>query len=326
MPGTPLAGFSKLAGEPKTARLPSQPAEVDQQYTLADVDPIGRWEGIIAGGPGSGKTVVAAGFPSPFRWLASDGKTAIKSLRWAYKEGMTSLTKMEDLVAYTPVETMPDDSHYAAKANAFNKMTDMVDHWFSPGEVEKWEGGTLVLDSASQINEWSMNLSLNINGQFPTKDKPLSTSNKVNEAAKLRILTGQQDYKSAMALFESFIADTRQQCDRHNRNLVLLTHLWIEDEKDPEKDSRRIVGYKPWFYGQLRDQLPKLFDDVWFMQVYNGKEFKVQVHADPKYDAKTRWGQCLQKEEVADYKAIIKKVKDYHELPKAQFDAKYNKK
>lgn len=320
---TERPGYSTVT-RVSTVRTPSQDAEVSKQFTLADVDPIGRWEGIIVGRPGSGKTVMAGTFPGPFRWIAADGPSCIKSLRWAFKEGKTSITRMEDLVAYTPVEVIAE-GHYAVAANAFNKMTDMVDYWFSPGQVELWEHGTLVLDSASQINEWAMNLGLNVNGQFPTANKPLSGSHAINMKAKLKIITGKQDYKSAMALFEGFISDIRTACAQHDRNLLLLCHEWVDEETNDETGSRRVTAVKPALYGQLRDTLPKSFDDVWYQQVYNGKEFKTMVHANPTHDAKTRWGACLNPEEPADYRWMIGKVKDYHSLSKAEFEAKYKK-
>lgn len=235
-----------------------------------------------------------------------------------------SIKEGKDLVAYAPSEDYTKE-YYQASPQAFNKMTDMVDFWFSPGEVEKWEGGTLVIDSASQVNQWAMNMALSINAQLPSPSKPLSGSHSINLKAKLNIIQGKQDYKSAMALFETFITDIRLQCARYNRNLVLLCHEHLEEERDEDAGSVRVVGVKPALYGQLRDTLPKSFDDVWYMQVYNGKEFKVQVHADPIRDAKTRWGGFLKKEEPADYRILIQKVRDYHALSKAAFEAKYGK-
>lgn len=320
---TEVTGRSELA-KTQAARLPSQQAELDKQFTLDDVDPIGRSEVIIVGRPGSGKTVVAGTFPGPFRWLAADGETCIKSLKWAFKEGHMTIKSQKDLVAYAPVEDMTKE-YYQANPQAFNKMTDMVDFWFSPEEVGKWEGGTLVIDSASQVNQWAMNMALQINSQLPKPDRPLSGSHAINVKAKLNIIQGKQDYKSAMALFETFITDIRLQCARHNRNLVLLCHEHHEEERDEDSGTVRLIGVKPALHGQLRDTIPKSFDDVWYMQVYNGKDFKVQVHADPVRDAKTRWGGFMKKEEPADYKYLIQKVRDYHALGKAQFEAKYGK-
>lgn len=290
---------------------PAQEAERAKLFTLADVDPIGRTEAMIVGRPGTGKTVLASTFPAPFRWLAADGPTCIKSLRWAFKAGKTSLARMEDLVAYAPVEEA-GTGVYADKPNAFNLMTDMIDYWFSPEHVESWIGGTLVIDSLSEVNDWALNIGLDLNSQLPTPSKPLSGSHSINKKAKLRIVTGKQDYKSAMALMQGFLNDVRVQCSRHNRNLVILCHEYHLYEGTGEDEH--LIGIKPYLHGQLRDMIPKSFDDVWYTQVYNGKDFKVQLHADPLRDAKTRWGQLLAKEEPADYRELIKKVRTYHNL------------
>ena len=301
-----------------TSRAPSGQPEISELFTLADVDPVGRFEGLIVGVPGSGKTVVASTFPSPFRWIAADGKTCIKSVRWAYKAGLTSLTDPKNLVAYTPAEEVKS-GHYAENATAFNKMTDMIDYWFSEKDVDNWEGGTLVIDSASEVNEWTMNLGLNINGANPTPNKPLSKSHEINKAAGLKIVSGQQDYKSSMALFESWLSDVRKECAKHNRNLLILCHEYEEDEaildgQGNATGGRRITGVKPALHGALRDRIPKSMDDVWFMRAYNGRDFKVQLHADSTRQAKTRWGQVVNKEEPADYRQIIKKVREFHGL------------
>jgi hypothetical protein len=253
---------------------------------------------------------MASTFPGPLRWIAADGPTSLKSVRWAFQAGKTSLTSPADLVAYVPEETL-DKGVYPSKATAFNKMCDMIDFWVSEAEVDQWN--TLVLDSATEINDWSMNLGLNLNVQLPKPDKPLSTSHKVNEQAKVRLITGQQDYKSAMALFEGFIADVRSQCAKANKNLVILCHEWTE-ESEKDDGSTIVRKYRPLLMGQLRTKIAKSFDDVWYMTVYNGKDFKVMVHPDPKHEVKTRWGQIVDREEPADFRELIKKVRAYHGL------------
>lgn len=318
---TTPTGHSVLE-QTKTANLPSQPAEVGRQFTLDDVDPVGRFEAMIVGRPGSGKTVVAGSAPGPFRWLAADGETCIKSLRWAFKEGKMTIKDRKDLVAYSPAEDFSKE-YYVDQPQAFNKMTDMIDYWFSPGDVDRWAGGTLVLDSASEINKWAMTLGLSINAQLPDPKKPLSGSHGINKKAKLNIIQGKQDYKTAMALFETFLTDVRIQCARHGRNLIVLCHEHLEEERDEDAGSVRVVGVKPALYGQLRDTVPKSFDDVWYMQVYNGKDFKVQLHADNIRDAKTRWGGFLKREEDAHIPTILNKVRDYYSLSKEAFTKKY---
>lgn len=296
----------------KTIMVPGQPADVQKIFTLADVDPIGRSEVIIYGPPGSGKSVIASTFPGPHRWIAADGPTCLKSVRWAFKAGKSAVAKLEDLKAYVPSEDY-DKGVYASKPAAFNRMTDMIDFWFSPAEVGQWE--TLVLDSATEINEWALNMGLEVNVRLPDPKKPLSTSHTTNQMAKLRILTGQQDYKSAMALFEGFLSDLRVSCAKHGKCLVVLCHEWVEDYENDD-GVRKIIKIEPLLLGQLRTRVLKSFDDVWYMQSYvtgQGIEVKVRVHPDHIHLCKTRWGDILKSEEVPDYRQMLAKVKAYHE-------------
>lgn len=296
-------------GIAKTISTPSGRAEKDKQYTLADVDPVGRTEVLIYGPPKSGKTVFASTFPPPFRWLAADGETCLKSLHWAYKNGLSAIKDPRaDLVAYTPSEDI-DKGVYPEHAMAFNKMTDMIDFWFSPEEVDKWK--TLVIDSFTEVNEWALNHGLGLNNILPKPERSLSDSHKINLKAKLRIVTGQQDYKSAMGLIDGFITDVRLACAKHDKNLVIICHEWTESREDDDGVTQ-IVRYAPLMIGQLRQRVGKAFDDIWYMETYNkggAPEIKVRVHGDAKHIAGTRFGLVLKSEEEPDFRKILAKVR-----------------
>lgn len=300
-----MSGGSILT-ETKPVLIPSVPVNADGEFTLADVDPIGRTEVMIVSKPGGGKTVAATTFPPPFRWIAADGENSLKSVRWAYKAGITALKRMEDLVAFKPKEQAGRGT-YVDNPTAFNQMCDRVDRWLKPENIGGWE--TLVLDSMTSINDWTMNLGLSINQKYPSTSKPLSGSHDINKKAMARIVTGQQDYKSSMALMEGWLNDVRAECAKHNKNLVILCHEFAETDEEGA-----ILSYAPQLHGQLRTKIAKDFDDVWWMVAYNGKDYKFQVHADPKHPCKTRWGQVLTREEPADYRLLIKKVKEFHGL------------
>lgn len=296
--------------------LPSlrEPGEVDStgDMTLDDIDPVGRTEVMLYGPPGSGKTVMAGTFPGPFRWMDTDKGT--KSLRWALKAGKMSVSNPQDVVIYRPFEIL--DGQYPKRGagikTAFDQMTDKLDYWFSPTQVDLWQ--TLVLDSFSEINEWAINKGLYLNVTLPSTSKPLSTSERVNLMAKVRLLTGQQDYKSAMALCEGFLTDVRVECAKHNKNLVVICHEWTE-EREKDDETMEVVRYMPLLIGQLRQRLVKSFDDVWYMEMLakpTGPECTVMLHEDPRHIAKTRWGAILKRTEQADYRLLIQKVREYH--------------
>lgn len=294
-------------GPTPTVQVDNQPAEVDKQYSLSKVDPIGRSEVLIYGPPGGGKTVTAATFPGPFRWLDADG--GLKSVRWAFSAGKTSFKSLDDLVAYRPAEVL--EGAYPLLPQALDKACDMMAYWFSDAEVGKWN--TLVWDSATEVNLWAIYKALHLNGRFPNKNRPLSVSDDINKQAKAMLLTGQQDYKSAMGLFSGVLTDTRILCAKHGKNFVLICHEWTDENEDGQ-----VLSYRPLLIGQLRDRVAKDFDDVWYCRIYKGakgSEVKLQVHGDPRHVAKTRWGQVLKDEEEPDYQALVAKVKQFHNLP-----------
>jgi hypothetical protein len=303
-------GTSSIPGPIKTVNIPAERAQVENIQSLEDVDPIGRTEAMIYGPPGSGKTVLAATFPGPFRWIAADGANSLKSVRWAHKQGMTSFRELKDLQFFVPREEVK--GRYIGNPAAFNQMQDMIEYWFKPDQVDQWQ--TLVLDSFTEINSWALDLGLGLNQQYPTPNKPLSTSDKVNRAAMTRLVTGQQDYKSAMGLIEGFLRNVRTDCARHNKALVLICHEW-HDTAEGSDGNEIVIAVRPLLIGQLRDKICKDLDDVWHMEVYNkadGVEVKVRVHGDSKTLAKTRWGNILKREVVADYRTMLAEVKKYH--------------
>ena len=289
--------------------IPAQKALADQQFSLADIDPIGRSEVLIYAPPGGGKTVLAATFPPPFRWLAADGKTCLKSVQWAWKQGLTSIKDpATDLIGFAPTEVMKDA--LVVDAVAFDHACDMIDHWFSPAEIVKWKGGTLVIDSGTTLDEWTLNKGLVQNSILPDPKKPLSRSHEINKKAMARIITGEQDYKSGMGLFYGFIQEVRVECAKHEVNLVLLCHEWTE-----RSEEGNVISYRPLLTGQLRERISKDFDDIWYVEKLHGvrgPEFSVMAHGDPRHLGKSRWGTILDRTEPADFRQIIKKVKDFH--------------
>jgi len=308
---TVIAGGSTIKGPSTPTRLtPAMTAAVDQQFTLDEVDPIGRSEVMIYGPPKSGKTVVATTFPPPFRWLAADGANSLKSVRWAMKDGRTSFTDPKQLVAYAPTETV--NGRYIGTPQAFNLMTDMIDYWFKPEQVDQWQ--SLVLDSFTEINNWALDLGLSLNKQYPTAARPLSTSDNINRQAMTRLVTGQQDYKSAMGLIEGFLRNVRVECARHNKNLIILCHEW-QDTKEATDGSIVVTSVRPLLIGQLRDKISKDFDDVWHMEKYSkggGIEIKVRMHGDNAVLAGSRWGTIMPREVEPDYRKMIEEVKKFH--------------
>ena len=300
----PTGGSAILKpGPAPIIRLPTQKAEVEKQYSLDDIDPVGRMEAVLYGEPGTGKTVMWSTFPPPFRVIDAD--RGLKSLKWAFKGGKTALhcTGPHCLKAYRPVE----EGTYPINPQAMDKMADMIEYWFTK-DTDEWN--TLIIDSATEVNLWAIYKGLHLNGELPSKEKALSKSDSVNERAKALLLTGEQDYKSAQGLFMGAIMDIRVDCARYNKNLVLVCHQWTDTQG--EGDNVRVVGYKPWLIGQLRTRIAKEFDDVWHLEMFNGKEVKVQMHSSPLVVAKTRWGSITDIDKDADYRKMIERVRQYH--------------
>lgn len=305
-------GSSLPPGPVKTVNIPAERAQIEKIRTLEDVDPIGRTEVLIYGPPGSGKTVLASTFPGPFRWIAADGANSLKSVRWAVKEGKSSFKDLKDLQFFVPTEEVK--GRYIGAPAAFNQMQDMLEYWFKPEQVDQWQ--TLVLDSFTEINTWALDLGLGLNVTYPSTNKPLSTSDQINRKAMTRMVTGQQDYKTAMGLIEGFLRNVRTDCARYNKTLVILCHEWQDTTEDSDGNSI-VTGVRPLLIGQLRDKVAKDFDDVWHMETYNKGthiEVKVAVHGSNKVLAKTRWGAVLKREVDPDFRTMIAEVKKYHGL------------
>ena len=308
-----VTGISTITGPMiPTKNIPNERAQVEKLFTLEDIDPIGRTEAMIYGPPGSGKTVFATTFPPPFRWIAADGPTSLKSVRWAVTKGISAIKNLTDLQAYSPRETAK--GNYIDTPAAFNQMQDMIWYWFKPAQVDLWE--TLVLDSFTEINVWALDLGLSLNQQYPKPAKPLSTSDEINRRAMTRLVTGQQDYKSAMGLIEGFLRNVRNECAKYNKHLVLLCHEYNEYQENSD-GNQSVSSIQPLMIGQLRTKIAKDLDDVWHMEKNNkgtGVEIKVRLHGDNKTLAKTRWGDVMTREVEPDYRKMIGAVKAYHHL------------
>ncbi len=309
-PSLPTSGATVRTAVTPTTIVPSEPAEVSKQFSLADVDPIGRTEALIYSAPGGGKTVLAGTFPAPFRWLAADGMTSLKSLRWAHKLGKTSIQDLsKDLIAYAPHEIIK--GRYIEKPQAFNLMQDMISYWF---EHDSANFETLVLDSFTEINTWALDLGLGLNNQYPKPDKPLSTSDKVNRSAMVRLLTGEQDYKSAMGLIEGFVRNIRVEAARHNKNLVFLCHEW-KDVYEKDDGTTVVQAIQPLLIGQLRTRVTKNFDDVWYLeklQSSSGPEITANLQGSTVAIGKSRWGSIIPRMKDPDYRRMIEEVKKFH--------------
>ena len=306
----------KPVGNP-VQRLPAPKTPTSEgDFTLDGVDPVGRTEALLYSAPGTGKTVMAGTFPGPFRWLDTDRGT--KSLVWALKAGKMSVTDPKDVVIFQPHEEL--DGQYPKRGNnvtaAFDQMTDKIDYWFSSADVQNWE--TLVVDSFTEINEWALNKGLYLNSTLPERSKPLSRSENINQIAKVRLLTGEQDYKSAQGLCQGFITDVRIACAQHSKNLVVICHEYAETSED-SNGNVKVVKYMPMLIGQLRQRLVKDFDDVWYLEMRQTlkdnkmmPEVLARLHGDSLHIAKTRWGAIVSATEPADYRTLVQKVRAYH--------------
>lgn len=298
------------SGPHPMVKQPNEPAEVEKLYSLADVDPLGPFNGLFYGAPGTGKTVFAASLPPPFRWLDLD-RRGIKSIHWAYRQGMTSIKDpKKDLIAYCPTEELV--GHYPNLPKAYDKATDMLDYWVHRDRAN-WE--TLVVDSLTEWNSLAIYKGLHLNGQFPDKKRPLSHSDQINESAREHLLTGEQDYKSAMGVIQSTIDELRSECHMYGKNLICICHEWTQEETDAQ--GRTIITqYLPLMIGQLRTRVVKSFDDVWRFVMQAGK-VEPLMSGDYRYIAKTRWGNIPDiakpnDKGIVTYGMMLEKVKAFH--------------
>jgi hypothetical protein len=277
--------------------------EVPPDRTLADLSPDERAvHSMIWGDPGSGKTVLLSTFPG-VHILNTDADIG-DSVYWAIKEGICP-HKPEEVIISDVYEGLTDDEKgeygFIKKPIALDRMQQKVNDWFSEGRLSD-ASTTLGLNSASAAN--LMMLRKGIEGYGEIK-----RSESWAHSKRLQVLVrGIQDYNPAKAYFQQFAEWMRSlPC-----NVVIVAHTHEETN-----EAGFTTGYYPLLIGSLRQEIPGMLNEVWYMEAEGdtkGKPSRV-MYTNPFGKvkvAKSRMGFLPHKVVNPTYAKIVKARQLYY--------------
>lgn len=294
----------------KTARVKVvKPERISRTTTLAQsgLSALGsgrRLQALIYGPPGTWKTVNAHHLP---RTRTLDLDNGMQSVEWAILAGVLP-KKLEEIVYAT---ILPPHDLDDKKNNVLQDAMDQVDEWLEEEDIpdSEWDKGyekewdTLIVDSLSALTEASIIHGLRENNRLEMSH---SWSKMVKGGIRPMKI---QDWGAASILFMKFITH----CRNSGKNLVLIAHEYMDTDGDGN-----ILSIQPKVIGQLRQDLPKDFDEVWYAKIKGTKNDArgvFQTQPDPLRRLRSRVG-CLDPDEPADFEAIKEKIADFYKIPK----------
>lgn len=288
---------------------------------------IRRLKMLLYGPFGTRKTVSAHFLPNTRTLDLDDG---MQSVEWAVKAGIltrptwgkdwTMEQKLQDIVYET---ILPPPSLDEAKNKVFDLAVDKIEEWCADEDVDpkEWEAvcrkktisedfpegfvynqfwDTLIIDSGTSLTSAVIPVAL--------KEMDRLELSKSWQNRKVRGLTPVmiQDRGALNILFKKFMTVALGT----GKNVVLICHEYVNTDK-----KGNIVGYEPGLSGQLRADVPKDFDEVWYCKVSGtAKDPKgvFQLSPDPLRKCRSRLG-CLDKViEGSDFGAIREKVAKFY--------------
>lgn len=253
---------------------------------------------LIYGPPGTAKTVNAHHLPGTRTLDLDDG---MLSVEWAIKEGLIKKDPSE--IVYKTILQPHNDPK---STFVLDEAADTVDQWLAEEDIppeewdrpypQKWD--TLIIDSGSALTDASIIKALKENDRLQ-----ISKSLKRWQGDLTPMMI--QDWGSASSLFQKFINN----CRTIGKNLVLICH-----EYEATDESGNTIAYEPLLIGQLRQKIPKDFDEVWYAHTSGSRQnpkFQFQTTPDPKHHLRSRVG-CLDAVEDANFSLIRSKIAKFY--------------
>ena len=287
----------------------SQPVDIGEftttlaQSGLSSAKSGRRLQLLLYGPPGTWKTVNAHHMP---RTRTIDLDNGLQSVEWAILAGHLDKT-LEEIVYRTilPPHDLNDKNN-----NVLQTAQDTLDFWLGEEEIppEEWDKpydqywDTLIVDSLSALTEASI-----IHGLRENNRLGLSKSWGNMTKGGLRPMKV-QDWGSSATLFMKFI----NHCRNSGKNVVLIAHEYVDTDSEGTP-----LWIQPKVIGQLRQDLPKDFDEVWYARIKGTKNDPkgiFQTKPDPIRRLRSRVG-CLDADEVADFSAMKQKIADFYKVP-----------
>lgn len=157
----------------------------------------------------------------------------------------------------------------------------------------------IVVDGASAVRRFNMNLGLEINLKSG-KSRTIAPDNKVRmhtEGFRYADVSV-NDYQTEMGMTEKFIITMKETCEEYSKNFIFTAHERIRFKKKASVGDEPVVDkIYPGFTGQtFPDNIPGLFDLVWHTKVMGGL-YCVELEGNSSLVAKTCWsGKILDKD------------------------------
>jgi len=227
------------------------------------------------------------------------------SVMWAIKAGIIK-KKPEDIIYATIGEREEEKERgkhgFVKLPMALDRATEQIDDWTEEGGFS-----TLIVDSATALNQYCM-----LKGAKSMDSFGYSTS--WTKALKENLFIPRiQDFGGSKNMFSQFAEWTLSL----PYNVIYTAHQF-----EDTTDSGLVRQYQPLLIGSLREDIPRMFDEVWYCYVNNDGKFTSRTVTDKKHICKSRLG-CLDPEETAfSYTEIREKVKAFWGSPGPRSGAK----
>lgn len=226
---------------------------------------------VLYGPPKSGKTFGALTFPRPVVFDFDKGIATARNRDFVEKYGLRSIeyeTFYEKNVAPTGV---------ARAHNAFDDACRYFDFWMRPENKDKFD--TFVVDSMTSLSNAAANKAMILLG---TNAFSGVSSKTYNEAMKTGLVFPKlQDYGAERSMTEQFVRMMKDS----GKNVVLICHESVEMD-----DDGHIVKRMPLLTGKSKQEIPMMFDEVYYIKVRHDKARIVQTQADGITYAGSRYG------------------------------------
>lgn len=224
---------------------------------LSELKPTEKIKLLVYGNSGSGKTCLAAGFPTPILYFDFDGK--IGSAATFHKKDKERLKNIEVI----------DCSKQLDDVDPMEELQKIIRERLIPQQkTGKMEFDTLVIDSITTFSAATLAHIIRTNPGIK------------RFASKQGVQPGMQDYGILKREFAKIIPGLISlPC-----NVVMLAH--IKTNKD-ELTGEIIRG--PLMDGSFAEQLAIYFNEVWRSYVERDK-YLAQTKADHRFDCATRLG------------------------------------
>lgn len=262
-----------------------------------------RLQLLLYGPPGTWKTVNAHHMPRTRTLDLDDG---LQSVEWAILAG--KLPKTLDEIVYRTI--LPPHDLDDKKNHVLQEAQDQLDFWLAEEDIppEEWDRpygqfwDTLVVDSLSALTEASIIHGLRENNRI---EMSLSWGKMtIGGVRPMKV----QDWGAASLLFMKFI----NYCRNSMKNVVLVAHEYADTDSEGG-----VIAYQPKVIGQLRQDLPKDFDEVWYARIKGTKNDAkgiFQTQPDPLRRLRSRIG-CLEPVEPAEFGDIKRKIAKFYKIP-----------